>query len=126
MNKYVWLSSQETLLAPTREEPHRRIEGPQVFLAPSAWFAKCSAKGGGGHPKLIPYSKLVDRYSLLVGSEGLASLHEQARKLDQPEDPSELPYRELQAFCKDMGVKAHGTREDLLERLSAVEEDSNE
>lgn len=113
MIRLVWLREDRPLLAPTPEEPRRKIHGPRVFEAPFSFYHKAR------HPSLIKYD-LLEKFRPKIGDDLTEKLHKQARALDKP--LSELPYRELQKVAKRKGIKAHGTHEELLRRIQDHEE----
>lgn len=116
---YVWLSERE-LFAPTPKDRHRRVRGPIVFDAPSAFGARAK------HPKLLPY-RYLHKVERLLDPEVVARLHEEAEALEATScekehgmpNLSDLSYRELQEVALEQGIKASGKHEELLSRVEA-------
>lgn len=115
MIRLVWLRDDRPLLAPTPEEPRRKIHGPRVFEASLSFYHKAR------HPSLIKYD-LLEKFRPKLGDDLTEKLHKQAQQGEDTTPLNDLGYRDLQEVAKREGIKAHGTHEELLRRVQDHEE----
>lgn len=75
-----------------------------------------SYRGWASDEQFIPDGEIIDHpkeyAEYLVGREWAVEVKE-----EEEQDLEDLGYRELQALCKENGLNARGSTEELIERL---------